>query len=286
MGEKRFYSRAFRLSMVPRTMPLWVEKIRQTHGEGELAQHYIALGEEVERELCDPATEVAETSGDTGESGPGGTGGTGEDGMQASDVPDGDEGTDTDRSGGEMGTGGPAALWAEQPDSDPDGFDGEAAPEGATPTTIETPDDGYRLTIEYPLEGFTPEKLANLTNLVKAKEPLLRRSLGAEALPIKMTDNALQFPWFGSIDAENVKAYTVFIERLCKTALQKTRVTAKERGVENEKFAMRVWLISLGMVGDDYKAARKILLRNLAGNSAFRNGAPPKADESEGGADE
>jgi hypothetical protein len=46
--------------------------------------------------------------------------------------------------------------------------------------------------------------------------------------------------------------------------------------VDNEKFAFRVFLIRLGFVGDDYKNARKILLRNLTGNSAFKNGRPEK----------
>jgi len=32
-------------------------------------------------------------------------------------------------------------------------------------------------------------------------------------------------------------------------------------------------------VGDEYKTARKILLRNLSGNSAFKNGAPAKMTE-------
>jgi hypothetical protein len=56
-------------------------------------------------------------------------------------------------------------------------------------------------------------------------------------------------------------------------------VTAKDKPVENEKFAFRVFLIRLGFVGDEYKTARKILLRNLSGNSAFKNGAPAKVTE-------
>ncbi len=54
---------------------------------------------------------------------------------------------------------------------------------------------------------------------------------------------------------------------------------AREKRVDNEKFAFRVFLIRLGFIGDDYKAARKILLSNLSGNSAFKNGAPPRATE-------
>ena len=68
------------------------------------------------------------------------------------------------------------------------------------------------------------------------------------------------------------------MEALCKTAKQRKRITAKERPVENEKFTFRVFLIQLGFVGDEYKAARKILLKNLPGNSAFRDGAPKEVE--------
>lgn len=161
----------------------------------------------------------------------------------------------------------------------PQGESGMRASEIPEPST---------LTIEMPLTGFTPEKLENLFRLVKTKAPLLKAALGADDLPIQQTDEAggkLVFPWFsGDADCDAVRAYTLLIERLCATAKEQHRVTAKEKNVENEKFAFRVFLIRLGFVGDEYKAARKILLKNLSGNSAFKNGAAPKATE--GAADE
>ena len=41
---------------------------------------------------------------------------------------------------------------------------------------------------------------------------------------------------------------------------------------DNEKYAFRCFLLRLGFIGAEYKAARKILLKNLSGSSAFRNG--------------
>ena len=52
-----------------------------------------------------------------------------------------------------------------------------------------------------------------------------------------------------------------------------TRVTAKEKEVDNEKYAFRCFLLRLGFIGEEYKTERKILLKNLSGSSAFRNGA-------------
>lgn len=144
--------------------------------------------------------------------------------------------------------------------------------------------DGYSLTIEIPLTGFTPDKLENLIRLVNAKAPLIRQALGVNDLPIQVGDDRIAFPWFLAADpkasdySDQMAAYRAFVTLICQTVLSKTRVTAKERETDNPKFAMRVWLISLGMVGAAYKTARKVLLRNLSGNSAFKNGAPKKVE--------
>lgn len=135
------------------------------------------------------------------------------------------------------------------------------------------------LTIEMPLEGFTDTALENLDRLVASKAALIKKAIGADALPIERTETTLKFPWFKfDTNGETVAAYTQFISALCAVAKEQKRVTAKEKPVENEKFAFRVFLIRLGFVGDEYKAARKVLLKNLSGNSAFKNGMPLKAE--------
>ena len=153
-----------------------------------------------------------------------------------------------------------------------------------TPEDPSATSDGYSLTVEIPLTGFTPDKLDNLTRLVNAKTPLICMALGVDDLPIQIQDERIAFPWFPAVDpkaidySDRMAAYNAFLTLLCQTALNKTRVNAKERETDNPKFAMRVWLISLGMVGVEYKTARRLLLRNLSGNSAFRSGAAKKED--------
>ncbi|MGX8700959.1 hypothetical protein [Caproiciproducens sp.] len=146
------------------------------------------------------------------------------------------------------------------------------------PETAKGPGASDRLTIEMPADGFTPEKLENLTKLVESKAALIKTALGADDLPIESTGDTLRFPWFsGDFDGDTVTACAQFIAALCKTAKEKKRVTAKARDeFENPRFAMRVWLIGLGMAGDDFKPARKFLLKNLTGNAAWRYGAPKK----------
>ena len=58
------------------------------------------------------------------------------------------------------------------------------------------------------------------------------------------------------------------------------RIVATENDVENENYAFRCFLLRLGFIGDEYKAARKILLRNLTGSAAWKGGAP-NAEERE-----
>lgn len=151
---------------------------------------------------------------------------------------------------------------------------------GMQPSDIPEPD---RLTIEVPLKGFTPEKLENLTKLVGAKAALLKAVLGVDELPIQMTEDTLGFPWFGEdIDADHTAAYSTLVSLLCRTALAKKRVTAKEKDADgNPKYAFRCFLLSLGFIGDEYKAARKILLSKLDGNSSWKNGKKEEAASDE-----
>ena len=60
--------------------------------------------------------------------------------------------------------------------------------------------------------------------------------------------------------------------RLCDMARDAKRVSSTLTETDNDKYAFRCFLLRLGFIGKEYKTARKILLRNLTGNSAFRYG--------------
>ena len=49
------------------------------------------------------------------------------------------------------------------------------------------------------------------------------------------------------------------------------RVTMKEEKMENEKYEFRCFLLRLRFIRDEYKVARKVLLRHLSGNSAWKS---------------
>lgn len=137
-------------------------------------------------------------------------------------------------------------------------------------------DKPNRLTVEFPLEGFSPELLDNLVKMVTAKETLIKAALGADDLPIQVTGDTVKFPWFTLADPSHAANCVQFVFALCTAAKEKKRVTAKEHGVSgNPKYAMRCWLLSLGLIGDKYKNARKLLLARLDGNSSFKGGGRP-----------
>ena len=142
-------------------------------------------------------------------------------------------------------------------------------------TLAPTQPHGCGLTIMLPASSLTPEAQDNLNRLLAAKGPLIRKALGVEALPVKVSDDTVSFPWFEekNLDANEVKTYTHLITALCDMARNQKRITAKEKETDNEKYAFRCFLLRLGFIGAEFKDERKVLLSKLSGNSAFKSGA-------------
>lgn len=150
----------------------------------------------------------------------------------------------------------------------------------AEDTMPEAASDEYGLVVQMPKASFTGGSLDNLHKLIEAKGSLIKKALGVTDLPITEEDDKISFPWFTTeLDADEIRSYTHFIAALCEMARNAKRVTAKEKETDNDKYAFRCFLLRLGFIGADYKTERKILLRNLSGSSAFRNGAPAKEVE-------
>ena len=157
-------------------------------------------------------------------------------------------------------------------------------------------DDTSHLTISMPRSFFTDQALDNLRRIVSNKSTLIKHALNTDSLDIVVTDDKIEFPWFTLIEDGDSAAYMQFIPMLCEFAKVRKRVVAKTASSDstsddsiNEKYAFRCFLLRLGMIGEEYKAARKVLLRNLTGSSAFRSGKPESSEnhnlnQSEGGA--
>lgn len=135
------------------------------------------------------------------------------------------------------------------------------------------------LTVELPLDKAA---VGNLTNILEAKGSLIKKALGVDDLRFEIKDDRIAFPWFKELpEPDEAKAYTEFISLLCKLSKELKRTSSKETPVTNEKYAFRCFLLRLGFIGSEYKGSRKILLRNLSGNSSWKNGAPEKDSDEE-----
>ena len=129
-----------------------------------------------------------------------------------------------------------------------------------------------RLSVEMPKDGMTPTAMENLRRLVASKATLLKKALGSDSLPITEHADRIEFGWFRPTDDQTeITAYYQLVKGLFELARTQNRVSATEQEVENEKYALRCFLLRLGFIGSEYKEARRILLKNLSGNAAFRN---------------
>jgi len=158
-----------------------------------------------------------------------------------------------------------AEMLAEMPDTAAETEAEELSAESETARHSEN----LGLTVAIPLDSAA---VGNLTKLLDAKGNLIKKALGVDDLKIELNENdgTASFPWFSEVTPDEVKAYTHFISAICELSKNAKRVTAKEKEVDNEKYAFRCFLLRLGFIGTEYKAERKILLRNLSGSAAFK----------------
>lgn len=142
----------------------------------------------------------------------------------------------------------------------------------------EPADEPTGIAIQIPAAELSEAQLLNLHAILDAKGTLIKKALGIDSLPINRIGERLDFPWFSADSTpDEMQAYMKFITALVDMAKNQKRITAKEKTVDNEKYAFRCFLLRLGFIGAEYKADRKILLRNLSGSSAFKNGQTKEA---------
>ena len=77
----------------------------------------------------------------------------------------------------------------------------------------------------------------------------------------------------GGLHAGMLKAYIQLCLAMSEMAKNVKYASPKPQQTENEKYAMRCWMLRLGFIGDEFKTARDLLLRNMDGNGAYRQAA-------------
>lgn len=181
------------------------------------------------------------------------------------------------------------------------------ADEAPVPTEQPTLQDVDELTISLPMAGHTAQSIRNFLNLMYSRGPLLNKAMGTnfsvsnsllDALEqastrtveemldeleeyrlgagttgmtgISITAEKISLTFAGLLTQEKVSAYTELCSAMNRMAVTQKRIQAKTVNDANEKYALRIWLIRLGLNGDEHKTIRKLLMQNLTGHAAFR----------------
>ena len=139
--------------------------------------------------------------------------------------------------------------------------------------------ESTKLTVQMPADFFTQHTLSNLRQICENKAALFQAAFQTDSLDIISSDEKVEFPWFKVEQDGDADACCTFISMLCEFAKNQSRINRKPDTSDNPKYTMRCFLIRLGMVGAEFKAARKVILRNLTGNSAFRKVANDEISE-------
>lgn len=174
--------------------------------------------------------------------------------------------------------------------------------------TEEATEEPIVLHISFPAEKHTGLSLRNLVYMIHSRAELINKAIGAhfkvddgliDALKddactfsqlnfrkavgayedehglsmegLVITPEEITFTGFAAgMDADHCKACTDLAAAMNKMAIEQKRVQPTAKLVENEKYALRIWLVRMGMGGDEYKLTRKLLMENLTGHTAFR----------------
>lgn len=87
----------------------------------------------------------------------------------------------------------------------------------------------------------------------------------------------VEFRWFeATLHAGRIKAYVQFCLALAAKALNARSAASRKRdfNAQSAKHDFRVFLLGLGLVGEEFKTARQHLMANMSGDAAFKNGRP------------
>ena len=133
-----------------------------------------------------------------------------------------------------------------------------------------TEPESTKLTVQMPADFFTEHTLGNLQQICENKATLFKAAFQTDSLDIISSEEKVEFPWLKVEQDGDADACCTFISMLCEFAKNQGRINRKPDTSDNPKYTMRCFLIRLGMVGAEFKVARKVILRNLTGNSAFR----------------
>lgn len=197
----------------------------------------------------------------------------------AAPEPDSDIHPDVEAESPAEGEPAPDAAASEEPSDEAEETADDSGDDADKPGEASASTDDTLLTITIPRKTLPDDALIRLQAIVLNKKVLFQRAVQADALPIEITDEEISFPWFTLTGIEGeANAYGQFITALCQMAREQTRILDKPYDGDNDRFAIRIFMVRMGMKGARFALARKLMMKHLSGNSGWRYGAPPKKE--------
>lgn len=127
----------------------------------------------------------------------------------------------------------------------------------------------------------------NMANLFASRGHLIQKSIGnsfSEIADCSMLEQngVIRFPLFKStLHSGKLVANIQLTHTISQFAENNRTVSPKVNESTNERFLMRTWLVRAGMVGEEYKFARKLFTEKLSGNSAWTNQTESEVEKQE-----
>lgn len=137
--------------------------------------------------------------------------------------------------------------------------------------------DNAKLTIQMPRASLDERTLNRIRRILENKGELFKAAFKTDSVEFQVTEKTVDFSWFTAEQDGDADAYITFISMLCEFARNLNRINNKPDTSDNPKYAFRCFLLRMGMIGTEFKTARRVLLRNLPGSSAFRHGGANNA---------
>jgi len=159
-----------------------------------------------------------------------------------------------------------------------------------------------KIEVKIPSDGYDGKALTNLVNMIRSWQYLLAKAMGSEVLSasdnlveelegakpetkadfmeslkscgkdalkgVKITAKEITFT-FPSDNQIRPIDYTELASAMCREAKERRSIQPKPHEPENEKYAMRTWLVRIGF-GPENPEPRTAFLRRLKGNCAFK----------------
>lgn len=116
----------------------------------------------------------------------------------------------------------------------------------------------------------------NLKNIYTSRKNMFQNALNIALNEIEdfinLYDKKVEFPIFKStLNNDELLSCIQLSQTISNYAENTKNISEKINENPNQKFLMRTWLVRAGMIGAEYKFARKMFTQNLKGNSAWVN---------------